>query len=140
MTLRAQAARAQNVGGLGLGNRGFESVGRLDVLAADIDERRLGADRVAAQRHAFEHAVRLDFDQLAILEGARLGFVGVDGDVLGAGRLGDEAPLIAGRKAGAAAAAQARRFDLFDDLVGRHRRERLVPAGVAILGAGTRQG
>src|SRR5207248_11720939 len=123
----------ENIGCLSFGNRGFQTVSRLDVLAPNIDERRFRTDGIAAQRHAFEHAVRLNFDQLAILECAGLGFVGIARDVLGAWLVGDEAPLGAAWEARAAAAPQPRGFDLLDDFVGRHRGERLAPAVIALL-------
>ena len=84
------------------------------VLAADVDEGRASArDREAHDQDALEQRVRVAQDQLAVLERARLGLVGVDDDVaLGAGR--EEARLAAGREAGAAAAAQARGAELGD--------------------------
>ena len=78
--------------------------------------------------------VRVGHHQRQVLAGARLALVGVDDEVLGHRRrtgrglprlgLRDEAPLHAGREAGAAAAAQAGVLDQRDELVGRHRQRR----------------
>jgi len=62
--------------------------------------------------------MRVVAQDVAVLGGARLGFVGVAEDVLLHVALGHEAPLQAGRKARAAAAAQAGLLDHLDD-VGR---------------------
>merc|ERR1719295_1994712 len=68
---------------------------------------------------------------LSVLASARLSLVGVDDQVLGPAvvRLVHEGPLHAGGKSGAAAAPQARNFDLVDDPVGslQHDLLRLVP-------------
>ena len=55
--------------------------------------------------------------QLAVLEGAGLGLVGVAAEVLGHLAAGEEGGLFAHREAGTAAAAQARVFELLEDLV-----------------------
>ena len=56
--------------------------------------------------------MRIVFHQDAIVERARLAFVGVDAHVNRAGMiLGQERPLQPGRETGAAAAAQAAGFD-----------------------------
>ena len=116
---RAVEARAEDVvaevaGLVGLGDRGVEHVGLLLVLAADVDEALGRADRVGGDRHALDQLMRLHLHQLAVFEGARLGLVGVDDDVLAASALGQERSLRAHREAGAAAAAQAGRLELFD--------------------------
>src|SRR5205085_2766841 len=112
-----------------------EPIRSLDVLAADVDDRRISTDRVAAQRNAFEHAMWLNLDQLAIFERARLGLVGIDGHVLGARSFGDEAPLGPGWKARPASSAQSRSLDLLDNFLGRHLGQRFVPAHVAVFSA-----
>ena len=48
-----------------------------------------------------DHLMGIALEQLAILEGPRLGLVGVDDQIGGSGR-GEEAPLEAGREGGAA--------------------------------------
>ena len=68
----------------------------------------LRADGVGADDHALDQRVRAGHHQRDVLAGARLGLVGVDDEVLRLRVvLRDEAPLHAGREAGAAAAAQA---------------------------------
>src|SRR5690606_37179173 len=95
-------------------------------------------DRVRADQRALDDLVRRPADQLAVLEGTRLGLVGVDEQVVRlAIVLGHEAPLDAGREAGAAAAAQPALLDHLDDLVAAHG-EGLLERGVtaALLPAG----
>jgi hypothetical protein len=63
--------------------------------------------------------VRIADQDIAVLEGRRLGFVGVDRQIdRFAGILGQKAPFDPGRKTGAAAAAQSAFLDLFDDVFG----------------------
>ena len=73
-------------------------------------------DRVAGDEHALDELVGIALHEDAVLVGAGLGLVAVDHEVAGphAGRA--EAPLHAGREAGAAPAEQAGRLDLLDDL------------------------
>ena len=76
-------------------------------LAADVDVGHVGADGVRRDDHALDQHVGIDVDDLAVLEGPGLRLVGVADQVLRLGGvLGHEAPLDAGRKSGAAAAAQ----------------------------------
>ena len=91
-----------------LGERGVEHVGLVRVLAADEDERLVGADRVGADDHPLDEQMRVLLHQLAVLERAGLGLVGVADEVLVHRPLGDEGHLLAHREAGAAAAADAR--------------------------------
>src|SRR5690606_37920544 len=105
---------------------------RLEELAADVDVDVLRADRVSADQRALDELVRRPADQLAVLEGARLGIVRVDEQVVRlAVVLGHEAPLDAGREAGAAAAAQPALLDHLDDLIAAHA-ERLLERLVAV--------
>src|SRR5437763_10031997 len=88
-------------------------------------------DGVAADDESSDEHVRAAQEDLAILEGARLALVGVDGEVLGEARLlADEGPLHAGGKPGSATPAQARLHHLVDDLLRLHL-ERLGKRGVA---------
>ena len=109
----------------------FDAHDRLGELAADVDVARLGADRVRADRAALDEGVRRPAHDFAILERARLGFVGVAAEVvrLAVARL-HERPLHARREAGAAAAAQPRFLDDVDDVARRHA-ERLLQRLVA---------
>ena len=131
-------AAPEQPGRFGLGDGRVQAIGRLDVLAADVDERRLGADRVAAQRDALEHAC----GSISIISRS-LKVPGSDSSALTAtyfapGDFGDEAPLDAGRKARAAAAAQPGRLDLLDHLrPASSSSSALRQAVVAALGLGT---
>ena len=55
---------------------------RRRVLAADVDERLLGAGRERGDQDALEHLVRAALDQQPVLEGARLRLVGVADEIL----------------------------------------------------------
>ena len=109
----------------------------VQVLAADVDEDAIALDRVRGDQAALDQPVRDREHDLAVLEGARLGLVGVD-DQVGrlAGALREEARLAASREEGAAAAAQARVEDLLDDRAGSISRllERGEAAGLAVVG------
>src|SRR4029453_11042567 len=105
-------------------------------LAAHVDRAEVGPDRVAGDDAAFDQRVRVGHHRRDVLAGTRLALVGVDDQVLGlgtrAGRpLRDEAPLHAGGKARAAAAAQPGVLDQLDRVVGV-RLERLAQRRVAI--------
>ena len=90
-------------------------------LAADVDEGVVGADRVRGVDAALDERVRVGEHERDVLAGTRLGLVGVDDEVVRlAVVLRDEAPLHAGREAGAATAAQAGVLDQGDDVVGVH--------------------
>ena len=109
----------------------------VQVLAADVDEDLVAADRVRRDQAALDQPVRDGEHDLAVLEGARLRLVRVDDEVGRlAGALREEARLAAGREEGAAAAAEARVEDLLDDLRRLHRarlRERLEAADGAVV-------
>ena len=53
------------------------------VLAADVDERRVAADRERRDRRALDQPVGLALGELAVVAGPRLGLVEVDRDVRG---------------------------------------------------------
>ncbi len=108
-------ARASSIAAL-------EALVRLHELVAHVDVTDVRADRVAADDAALDQPVRIQLHDRAVLEGAGLALVGVDHEVgLVAFALGDEAPLHARGKAGAAAAADVRGLDLGLDLLGLHR-------------------
>ena len=74
-----------------------------------------GADGEGGDDHALDDAVRVALEHRAVHERARVALVGVADDVVLLARVGAaEAPLLAGREAGAAAAAQAARLDFVD--------------------------
>ncbi len=88
----------------------------VDVVVADADAHGIGRDR-----HAFNHDVRIETQDVAVLERTGFAFVRVADEVLLA-REGarHEAPLQAGREARAAAAAQTGRLDLGDHVFRLH--------------------
>jgi hypothetical protein len=104
--------RAEEAGLLGRGDRGLEPADRLGLLRADRDECLGGADRVGRDRRALDHGVRVELDQRAIGERRRIGAVPIRHHVA-PGRLdrGRGPPLLAGREARAAPAAQPGRGD-----------------------------
>ena len=112
---------AEVAGEVGLLDGALQPAYDVQHLAADVDERVVGADRVAGDDHALDQRVRRGHHQRDVLAGARLGLVGVDHQVVRlAVALRDEAPLHAGREARAAAAAQAGVLDQRDDVVLGH--------------------
>ncbi len=92
------------------------------VLAAQIQVALVRADRVARDRHRLHEGVRVALHDHAVLEGARLGLVGVAHEVVrpvGLRRRG--LPFAAGGEGGAASPDQARVGDLADDRGGADR-------------------
>ncbi len=139
----AQDVLAQEAVLVGVGNGLDPALDAQEELAADVDEGALRADGIGRDDHAFQDRMRVALDDQAVLEGARLALVGVDGQVLDRRVLGDEAPLHAGGEAGAAAPAQARGLHLAMTSFGRHLQrlaQRLVAAvcqiGPDLLGVG----
>src|SRR5690606_22944057 len=87
--------------------------------------------------HAFDELVRVVLDDVAVLERARLGLVGVAQHVARAPVWRrHERPLDPGRETGTSPPAKARGLDLVYDLLGRHGRESLtrgvVPSVLAV--------
>ena len=74
-------------------------------------------------QHAFEHAMRVGFQEVPVLEGAGLALVGIDGHQARPGLAHDRPPLARRREAGAAAAAQAGLVDDVDELLAADRDE-----------------
>ena len=106
----------------------------MDVVVAHADAHRVGTDG-----HAFDHDVRVVAQDVAILERARLAFVGIAHEIFRAGEVArHEAPLEPGRKAGAAAPAQRGFLDLGDhrlgrDLFGENLLQRLIAAARLVI-------
>ena len=89
-------------------------------FAVDIVITAHRAHRIGGDGHAFDHRMRVETQDVAVLEGSRFTLVRVADDVLVAGKnLGHETPLEARRKTCAATAAQHRLFHLVDDLIRR---------------------
>ena len=104
---------------IGLIDRGLQPLALTDEFAAHVDVAGMRAHREAREQAAFHQQVRIMPHDLAVLAGAGLGLVGVDDEVMRPAVivLRHERPLQPGRKAGAAAATQARRLHLVDDPV-----------------------
>ncbi len=101
----AEDVVAQIAGGARLGERFLETLVELVDLAVNVVVAAPGADGEGGDDHALDDGVRVEPHEVAILESPGLAFVGVADDVLFRRALGHEAPLQAGWKTGAAAAA-----------------------------------
>ena len=128
----AEDVLADVAGGVGVVERLGDALLGQGHLAAHVEERLLGADGVAGDEHALDELVRVLLHEEPVLVGARLGLVAVHHEVARphAGRA--EAPLGAGREAGAAAAEQAGRLHLVahrGGRLGQRRLQALVAAG-----------
>ena len=129
---RAAGVLADQARRVGLVDRRLRDLRLADVLAADIDVAGGGAHPDPGEQAAFDQLVRVVAHDLAVLAGAGLALVGVDHQIAWPVRLlGHERHLEAGRKAGAAAAAQARFLDLLDDPVAPLRDQRFGAVPVA---------
>ncbi|MNI25141.1 hypothetical protein D3C73_787800 [compost metagenome] len=119
--VRTQDLVAQEAGGARLFQRFLEAFIHLEDFAVDVVVADADAHGVGRDRHAFNHDVRIEAQDVAVLERARLAFVRVADEVLLAGeRARHEAPLQAGREARAATAAQTRRLDFGDHVFRLH--------------------
>ena len=118
VAVAAEDVLAEVAGLIRFGDGGVEDVGLGVVLAADEDEGVAGVGGDRRDRDPLDQLVRVALHQLAVLEGARLGLVGVAAEVLGHLAAGQEGGLFAHREAGAAAPAQAGVFELLEDLLG----------------------
>ena len=113
--------RPQQAGRVGFPHGPAEAPPGLDVLAADVDEAEPRPDGAGRDEHALDEGVRIALEEVAILERSRLALVGIDHEVHGSGVvLGDERPLGARGKAGAAETAEVRLLDLLHDGRGVH--------------------
>ena len=106
--------------------RGADDLELGEVLAADVDEDVLRADRVRGDQAALDQPVRNAQHDLAVLERPRLRLVGVHRQVRRLRRVArDEARLAARGEERAAAAAQVRVEQLLDHLLRLHLARRL---------------
>ncbi len=112
---------AQVAARIRFGDGAIHGLDQVAILAANIDVALVRIDGAAGDQNALDQLVRIVLHQQPVLASARLAFVGVDDDVLRLGRRArHEAPLHAGGKSRAAAAAQGGSFHFLDDLLGRH--------------------
>jgi len=115
--LAAHDLVAQEIGGARLFQRFFEAVVVGENFTVDVVVTHGDAHGVSADGHAFDQGMRVVANNVAVLEGTRLAFVGIADEVFLARELArHEAPLQAGRETGAAAAAQGRCLQFGDDL------------------------
>ncbi len=127
---------SQQPGGARLFDGQRQPFDRQRILGAHVNETGRRADGERADRHAFNHAMRIAFHHAAIHERARIPFVAVADDVfLFAGRLGGVFPLQPGQETCAAASAQTAGGDQFDDLRRRHPAEHLAGGAITAGGA-----
>ncbi len=112
---RAEVARLRR-----LGDRRLEDVGLMRVLAADVDEGAADLRAVGRDDDALDQHVRVLLHQLAVLERAGLGLVGIADQVLVDVAVGQERRLLAHLEAGAAAAADARVHDRGQHVLAGH--------------------
>ena len=119
--VRTEQAVAQEAGGARFFQGFLEALVDFEDFAVDVVVADADAHGVGGDGHAFNHDVRIEAQDVAVLERAGLAFVGVADQVLLAGEgARHEAPLQAGRKARAAAAAQAGGLDLGDHVFRLH--------------------
>ncbi len=133
MERRPEDALAEEAGGVGLVECRLEALVLGPDLAVDVVVADAGTHRVAGDRHALDHHVRVVAQDVAVLERPGLAFVRIADDVLLTGKLPrHEAPLEPRRKARPAAPAQRRLLQFGDDRIGRHvALENLAQRGVA---------
>ena len=129
----AQKVRSQISGLVGVLDGGEQNAQGVRILGAQIDVAFGGSDSQAGNDHAFDEHEGVSLKDHPIREGARIAFVGVAHDVLllGAG-IENGLPLDAGRKRRAAAPAQARLGNLFDEISGFSLKCRTQPTSPAV--------
>src|SRR6266849_7520658 len=105
------------------------------VLTADVDPGLVTADSERGDRCALDEHMRRVLHQVAVLGAARLGFVGVDDDVLRTWMvLGHERPFGGGWEVRASSPSQAGALDLVDHLRRGHLFEHIAQSRVAAEG------
>jgi len=132
----AQNALAQETHRFRLVDRLLQDCRRFRVLAANEQVALLRADRIGAQRHAFQQQMRARLHQDPILERAWLALVRVTDHVARLPRRAPrEAPFAPGGERGPTAPNQPRLFNCLDDTFRRHLVQGVAERSViAILG------
>ncbi len=115
----ALVALAEQTGLVALVDSGLQRFTLTHELAANINIGSVCAHGATGDYAAFDQRMRIVAQNFAVLAGARLGFVGIDDQIMRAtvALLRHERPLETCREASAATATQARRFHLVDDPV-----------------------
>ncbi len=90
----------------------------LRVFVAQINVDVGGLDHPGGDQHAFEKAVRVGFEKIAVLEGAGLALVAIDREQARGGLLAHQTPFAPGRKPGTTEPAQPRMLERLDHLLG----------------------
>ena len=119
---------------VGLLHGGLEARnGFAEELATDVVVADGRAHGVGTERHPLDQRVRIETQDVAVVAGTGLAFVGVADGVLLHRRIArHERPLGAGREACAPATAQSARLDAIDDLFARELAgKHLAPGGIA---------
>src|SRR5690606_1827496 len=102
----------------GLVDGALQRLALTDELAADIDVGGLRAHGEARDQAALDKRVRIVTQDVTVLAGARLRFVGIGDQIAGpVGLLGHEGPFQTGGESCPATAAQPRGLHLIDDPV-----------------------
>src|SRR5262249_37601952 len=104
---------------LDFGDLAREDLAALRVLVPQIDVDVGGLDRPGTDQHAFEKAIGIGLEIMAILEGAGLALVGIDRHEARPRLVAHKAPFAPGREARAAEPAQPRIIERLDDVVDR---------------------
>ena len=111
--VRRQARR------LDLGDFVGQHQAQFGIFVADVEIGVRRLDHPGRDQHAFDEAVRVAFEIIAVLEGARLALVGIDREQARRRLRAHQLPFAPGRKAGAAEPAQAGVADELDQFVAR---------------------
>ena len=112
-------------------DRDIEPFNRQRVFGPAVYVTFTGAHGVSADRHPFQHPVRVAFEHATVHECARVAFIGVTDDVLLiAWCVFGKFPFQSGRKSCAAAATQPRLFDFVNHLFTGHLGQRLAKRGI----------
>ena len=128
-------------GGIGLVDRPLQPLPALRIFVAQIEVGSRGPRGIRRQDNSLNHLMGIVFHQDAVVECARLALVGIDAEVNRPGVVfGQERPLEASGKPGAAPAAEARRFDHLHDVDRLLFPEDLLEGRVATAGAVAGQG
>jgi hypothetical protein len=103
---------------------------QLGIFVADVDVDVGRLDHPGGDQHAFDEAVRIEPEIIAVLERAGLALVAVHRHQARAGRLPHQRPFAPGREARAAEPAQPGIVHRLDGVLARARAERQSPSSL----------